>query len=123
MVIVARDLVPKDTWQTHDSIGYTYDQKSKTLTLHADTPWALFLELGTYKMAARPFLRPALLRAGSVWGRLGNVDMAFAGHDTSRGMGPKASTGLAKANARVNSKLHRGVVKKAKFKLGPEGRH
>lgn len=75
MVGIARALVPVDTGLLKSTITYTYLPDTKTLTLHADTGYALFVEQGTYKMAARPYLRPALNAAGPAFltGKLGGV--------------------------------------------------
>jgi hypothetical protein len=64
MVTIAKALVPVDTSLLQRSIYYTYSPDTKTLTLHADTGYAIFVEAGTHKMAARPYLRPALNAAG-----------------------------------------------------------
>ena len=69
MVEDARSYVPVDTGQLRDSIGYTYNTKTKRLNLYADMPYALFVEYGTSLTAAQPFLRPALQNAGFYWKR------------------------------------------------------
>ncbi len=76
IVAKAKELVHVDTGQTQASIGYTYRQSDKTLSIHADTPWALFLEMGTRHSRPYPYLRPAIAAAGSVWG--GKIEMEFA---------------------------------------------
>lgn len=75
MVGIAKALVPVDTGLLKRSIYYTYHPESKTLTLHADTGYSLFVEQGTFKMAPRPYLRPALNAAGPAFltGKLGGV--------------------------------------------------
>ncbi len=67
-VRVARDLVPVRSGRTRDSIAYTLNRAALTLQIHAGTPWALFIELGTRRTPARPFLRPALIAAGRAFG-------------------------------------------------------
>lgn len=63
IVVIARDLVPKDTMQTHDSIraereGHlSWVVRVDRLGNHPLVP--VFLEFGTINMAARPFLKPA----------------------------------------------------------------
>ena len=60
---VAQDLVAKDTWLTHDSIrvekrgGDTYVVADRQGN-RPEVP--VMLEFGTHKMAARPFMKPAL---------------------------------------------------------------
>lgn len=102
-VAEARRLVHKDTWQTHNSIGCTYQQSTKTFSLHADTRWALFLEL------KYPFLRPALLSLRGF--KLGSVNFALA-FQTKTGQAPSQEH-LARAGRRVN----RGVVKRTAIRV------
>jgi hypothetical protein len=61
-VSTAKELVHKDTHATEDSIGYTWSRETMTGTIHADTPYAYWLEL------KYPYLRPALLEVGRVFG-------------------------------------------------------
>lgn len=61
-VSYAKDDVAVDTGATRDSIDYSVD--GNTLTLGANTPQALFVEIGTQRMPARPYLRPALEEHG-----------------------------------------------------------
>lgn len=74
-VAEARRLVPKDTHQTENSIGYTYRQSDMQLICHVDTSWAIYLELGTSKMAPRPFMRPAMNAISAIW--RGSVQLSF----------------------------------------------
>lgn len=60
MVQIAKSLVPVDTGLLKSRIFYTYQPSTKTLTLHADTGYAIFVEGGTHKMRPQPFLRPAI---------------------------------------------------------------
>lgn len=75
MVGIAKALVPVRTGLLQSRIYYTYAPDTKTLTLHADTGYALLVETGTHKMAARPYLRPALNAAGPSFltGKLASV--------------------------------------------------
>jgi hypothetical protein len=102
-VAEARRLVHVDTGQTQRSIGFTYEQSTKTLTLHADTRWALFLEL------KYPFLRPALLSLRGF--KLGAANFAIA-FQTESGQAPSQGH-LARAGRRVN----RGVVKRTAIRV------
>jgi HK97 gp10 family phage protein len=61
----ARRLCPVRTGQLRDSIGYYYDQRTKTLTLYADKFYAGFVEFGTRNTRAQPFMRPAMRVMGS----------------------------------------------------------
>lgn len=64
MVAVAKSLVAVDTGLLQSRIYYTYQPATRTLTLHADTHYAMYQEFGTYKMRPHPYLRPALAVAG-----------------------------------------------------------
>ncbi len=77
IVAKAKELVHVNTGQTQASIGYTYRQSDKTLSIHADTPWALFLEMGTRRNRPYPYIRPAIAAAGRIWGG-GTIEMEFA---------------------------------------------
>ena len=54
---MARALAPVHTGRLRDSI--TVGSESDGATVYTDTPYAPYLEMGTYKMAARPFMTPA----------------------------------------------------------------
>lgn len=61
--IVKRIITEKDIIDTHrmiDSMDYKIDTGNKTIKTGTDVPYAVFQELGTYKMKARPFLVPSL---------------------------------------------------------------
>lgn len=51
-----------DTHQLGMSIDVVVNPGAKTVSVVSRAPYAAFLEFGTSKMAARPYLRPALLR-------------------------------------------------------------
>lgn len=57
-VAYARERVPVDTGALRDSIEATVE--GDTLTVGSDKSYALPVETGTYKMAARPYLKPAM---------------------------------------------------------------
>lgn len=60
MVAMAKALAPEDTGFLKSKIYATYLASSKTLTLHADAPWSLYQEFGTFRHKPHPYLRPAL---------------------------------------------------------------
>lgn len=60
VVAEAFRLCPKDTGQLSRSIGWSMRQSDMTLQIHADQHYAIFVEMGTSRQPARPFLRPAL---------------------------------------------------------------
>lgn len=59
----ARAIVPIDTGRLRKSINYQVG-KSRVL-IGPDTDYDIFVEEGTYKMRARPYLRPGLLKSES----------------------------------------------------------
>lgn len=112
MVAVARSLVPVDTGATKQSIMYLYEPKTRTLSLCVGTRWSLFLEYGTYKMAPRPYLRPALLAAAPMFGiKTGIVaPMSLPPGYTPRPIQAHIRPRIALANKTYN----RGAVKRSR---------
>ena len=64
----ARSLVPVDTGNLRDSIDYEIRQTeaSFAVVIFAGAEYALYVELGTSRMQAQPYLRPVLDRIGEV---------------------------------------------------------
>ena len=58
----AKRLTPVDTGRLRASIAHIVVQQRNTLAVRVGTSvhYAAYVELGTVKMAARPYLRPAL---------------------------------------------------------------
>lgn len=56
----ARSRAPVDTGQLRSSIKAVSLEHGKSAEVMADTDYAAFVEFGTYKMAAQPFLTPAV---------------------------------------------------------------
>jgi len=56
----AKRLCPVDTGQLRNSIGYTIRRGEMIVSIHADQSYARFVEFGTRRMRARPFIRPAI---------------------------------------------------------------
>lgn len=54
----ARTYVPVDTGALRDSIDY--DITDRSVLLHADMPYAAYVELGTQYQDAQPYLQPAV---------------------------------------------------------------
>lgn len=67
IVARARELAPVETGKLRDSISYMYSTSTMTLTIHADMPYSGFVEFGTTRMSARPYLRPALAAASDLF--------------------------------------------------------
>lgn len=64
----ARERVPVDTGALRDSIEATVEDD--TLTVGSDKSYAAAVENGTYKMAARPYLKPAMTEHSAEYERL-----------------------------------------------------
>lgn len=63
IVNFAQSIVPVDTGELQGSIDWiTRQENPAVLYILARAPHSLFVELGTYKMAAQPYLRPAAFR-------------------------------------------------------------
>lgn len=100
MVARARELVPVRTGKLRDSIGFIYRQSDRTVQLYADAPYALFIEFGTYRTHAQPFLRPAIAEASLVWG--GSVEAGFGGAPAARSAPTPPRTSAHQAIVRHN---------------------
>lgn len=64
----AQRIVPKRTWALHDSITAETKQSGAKVTTTVGAGggrvnYALYVERGTSRMAAQPYLRPALLQS------------------------------------------------------------
>lgn len=54
----AKSIVPVDTGRLRDSIGYAVNDD--TVTLYADTEYAIYVEYGTLTHRAQPYLYPSM---------------------------------------------------------------
>lgn len=65
----ARSLVPVDTGALRDSIDYELrpTQTGFALVIFAGEEYALYVELGTMHMSARPYLRPVLDQINNIY--------------------------------------------------------
>lgn len=66
----AQRIVPKDTWALHDTIDTKTELEGDSVvtTVGAgggDVNYAMFVEEGTSRMGAQPYLRPAILQSTS----------------------------------------------------------
>jgi len=64
----AQRTVPKRTWALHDTIAVETKRTGGVVTTRVSAggsaaPYALYVERGTSKMRAQPYLRPALLQS------------------------------------------------------------
>lgn len=76
----AQYMAPVRTGELRQGISYEYDESTHTLSLISRSGHSLFVEFGTYKMAARPYLRPALQQMAQIL--------------TGRGIGSGANLGM-----------------------------
>lgn len=60
IVLKAKQFAPKKTGFLASSIVVASISAGKEAEIHVLAPYGLFVEVGTYKMAARPFLAPAV---------------------------------------------------------------
>lgn len=60
IAVSARARAPVATGRLKSSIHAVSISAGKEAEVRADAPYALFVEMGTYKMSARPFLAPAV---------------------------------------------------------------
>lgn len=64
----AKALSPVDTGRLRDSITYTVQESSTTIGTNVE--YAPYVEFGTYKMSAKPYLKPAVLNNVETYVRL-----------------------------------------------------
>lgn len=55
----AKDLCPVDTGNLRNSISHKVDDAEQAVYIGTNVEYAPYVELGTVKMAAQPFLKPA----------------------------------------------------------------
>lgn len=106
-VAEARRVVHVRTGRLKASIGYSYRQSDRTLTLHADEPYALFEEMGTRYRPPHPYLRPGLAAAGRVWGM--KTELQFTNVPASR---TPARSARHRSMLASNAKFNAGVDRK-----------
>lgn len=101
VVAKAKELAPKRTGYLESTIGYTFDQSNLTLTIHVDAYYAYFVERGTLRMRARPFLGPALREFSSVIAGAGiGVVASFPNVPEPYSSGAEPNVGPAKVRIR-----------------------
>jgi HK97 gp10 family phage protein len=78
---LARDLCPVDTGALRDSITYEVRRVATgwAVVVLAGEEYALYVELGTSRMEAQPFLRPALDRVGPMYVQFLREELAADG--------------------------------------------
>lgn len=58
----AKDIVPVDTGTLMRSINTQMEDGGKTAIIEPDTDYMTYVEYGTYKMAAQPYIRPSFYK-------------------------------------------------------------
>lgn len=116
-VAEARRLVPVETGQLRDSIGYVVRQSDRTLQIYADMPYAMAVEFGTARQHAQPYLRPALLSLKGFRLSGSNIELGFQAKSGASGPPAFPEGSTARSNAKVNARLDRGVVKKTRVRV------
>lgn len=110
---MAKRLVPVDTGRLKGSIYHTYNPATKTLRLIADAPYALYIEMGTYRMAPRPFLRPAMLAVANRFFSPYKLGVVL-GSTMDKWQEPRAiQSNVRPAIEAANQRYNRGAVRRA----------
>lgn len=125
---MAKRLVPVDKGRLKASIYHEYNPATKTIRLAADAPYALYVEMGTYKSPPQPFLRPAMLAVGGRFFSPYKMDVVL-GSTMDRFQEPRTIRPSVRPSiAAANKKYNRGIVRKAgletvttKYRVG--GKH
>lgn len=110
--IAKNDWVPVQTGYLRSTIGYTYDASRKLLILHADAPYAAYVEEGGYNRRAQPYLRPALNAVGRIWG--GNTQISYPNAYALGGR--TGNPEIAEFNRKTSERLHKGASGRAKVR-------
>lgn len=63
----AKDLCPVDTGNLRNSITHKVDSAEKAAYIGTNVEYAPYVELGTYKQAAQPYLKPAAADHGKTY--------------------------------------------------------
>lgn len=66
----ARNLCPVDTGRLRNSITHTVDSGGKAAYIGTNVEYAPYVEMGTSRMKAQPFLRPAAHDHGAEYGKI-----------------------------------------------------
>lgn len=119
----AQQLAPVDTGALRDSIGYVVAGEGlrRTLSIQVGMPYGIYQEFGTRNIPPRPYIRPALLEAGRLWGI--DLQMAFAHGGPSTWQGIYHTRGQYVIPTDIQPKpLTNRQVEHVRSKLMPSGR-
>lgn len=77
----SKAICPVDTGALRDSIGHTVRRTARgyAVVVYAGQDYALWVELGTSRMAAQPYLRPVLDKIGPIYRQYIQEEMRHAG--------------------------------------------
>lgn len=80
-VAIARDLCPVDSGYLLSTINYEVRRTGTgwAVVVYAGASYALYVELGTSRMSAQPFMRPALDRVGPLYVQFLREELAADG--------------------------------------------
>ncbi len=122
----ANALAPKKTGALAASIDYRV--VGKTLTIFVGVPYGIYQEYGTRNIPPHPYIRPALLEMGRIWGA--NLEMAFqtqfaaapmfahqAGFTFPKRLTAKQRHHVATHLGPTSNRLYRGNVRRAKLRV------
>lgn len=123
---ISRSLAPVDTGRLRAEEDFRVI--GKTLTLIMGTPYDIFQEFGTRYIRPHPHVRPALNAIGRIWGT--TIEMEFAAPQIARPifahkggfvvpqeLTPKQRHHVVTHLLPTSRRLHRGNVKRAKFRV------
>lgn len=68
IVARARELVPVKSGQLRDSIAFYFDKDTLTVSIVVDKFYGAFVEYGTARSSAHPYIRPAIREIGKLLG-------------------------------------------------------
>jgi HK97 gp10 family phage protein len=97
----AQELAPVDTGRLKASIHADPEAGPLKVRIVAGMNYSLFVEFGTSRTRAQPFLRPAFAEAPRLWRALGDTELAFPATPEPYGLAPGRRTGLGRASVSI----------------------
>ena len=133
----AQQLAPVDTGALRNSISYIVAGEGlvRTLVIDVGMPYGIYQEYGTRNISPHPFIRPALLEIGRLWGIDVQMTFAHGGPTTWQGvyhtqgryvvpsaiqpkpLTPKQRVHVENRLAPSGKAMHRGNVRRAKMRV------
>lgn len=59
-----------DTGRLYEETNYKVDSQNKTIETYSNAPYAMYNELGTWKMKARPYMTPSIEEANGAFAQI-----------------------------------------------------